>query len=563
MSEKRDWWKHAVFYQIYPRSFYDSDGDGQGDIKGITMKLDYIKSLGVDAIWSCPYFVSPKADNGYDIADYRDIDPSYGTLEDWKTMIKEVHSRGMKFFMDLVVNHTSDEHEWFKDARINKNSPYRDYYIFRQGKDNKEPSNWMSIFGGSTWEYNEPTDDYYFHLFAVKQPDLNWNNPKVLDEVSDIISYWADLGVDGFRLDAFNNIDKDQTFPDVETKPGEKYGYAGQHYISRPGVDKNIHELYKRQLGPKNLVTVAELSYMNDDLARRYIDKDNEEFDMAYIFDMLNFDQVGYDKFSPLPFKVSDMKKSIDHWFNVLHGVGYHALFLGNHDQCRALSRFGNTKQYRNRSGKTLANAMYFLEGIPYIYQGDELGMTNTDFESIDEFDDVEVHNYWKQHVIENHEDPNKVLSVLIERSRDAGRSPIPWDDSKNGGFTSGTPWLKVGSEYKEVNVKAQENDPDSILHFYQKLFKERHESKSVIDGNLEWIDFESDEHMSYIRSSDEEILLSLNNFTENNVKIEIPDDIDLDKGNIILSNTDRTSKLAKNIELLPWECITYKIELN
>lgn len=562
MSEKRDWWKHAVFYQIYPRSFYDSDGDGQGDIKGITMKLDYIKSLGVDAIWSCPYFVSPKADNGYDIADYRDIDPSYGSLEDWKTMIKEVHSRGMKFFMDLVVNHTSDEHEWFKDARTNKNSPYRDYYIFRQGKDNKEPSNWMSIFGGSTWEYNEPTDDYYFHLFAVKQPDLNWNNPKVLDEVSDIINYWADLGVDGFRLDAFNNIDKDQTFPDVETKPGEKYGYAGQHYISRPGVDKNIHELYKRQLGPKNLVTVAELSYMNDDLARRYIDKDNEEFDMAYIFDMLNFDQVGYDKFSPLPFKVSDLKKSIDHWFNVLHGVGYHALFLGNHDQCRALSRFGNTKQYRNRSGKTLANAMYFLEGIPYIYQGDELGMTNTDFKSINEFDDVEVHNYWKQHIIENHEDPNKVLSVLIERSRDAGRSPIPWDDSKNGGFTSGTPWLKVGSEYKEVNVKAQENDPDSILHFYQKLFKERHESKCVIDGNLEWIDFESDEHMSYIRSSDEEILLSLNNFTENNVKIEIPNKIDLGKGTIILSNTGRNGTLTKVIELLPWECITYKIKL-
>ena len=561
MARKRDWWQNAVFYQIYPRSFFDSNNDGEGDIPGITAKLDYIKSLGVDAIWSCPYFVSPKADNGYDVADYRDIDPSFGTLDDWKIMIKEIHKRGMKFLMDLVVNHSSDEHEWFKSARSSKDSPYRNYYIFREGKDGKEPSNWASIFGGSAWEYNEPTDDYYLHLFAVKQPDLNWENPKVMDEISDIIDYWADLGVDGFRLDAFNNSDKDQAFPDVETAPGEKYGYAGKYYVSRPGVDRYIHELYKRELGPRDLVTVAELAYCPDEKIIQYSAPENEEFDMLYFFDMLNFDQDGYDKFSPTGFKVSDLKKTMDHWIRALHGTGYCALFLGNHDQCRPVSRFGNTGEYRIRSAKTLANAMYFLEGIPYIYQGEELGMMNTDFSSIDEFNDVEVFNYWNEHVKEKGEDPKKMLDLLNMRSRDTSRSPMPWNAGLNAGFSESEPWLKIGSEYKTVNVEVQDKDSDSVLNFYRELIKVRHARPSVINGELIWIDMDSDDHMSYIRKNGSETLVCLNNFRDKCVAVSLPSYIAERKGTVLLSNLDRKNVSGGDIELQPWECLTYLIE--
>ena len=561
MTRKRDWWQDAVFYQIYPRSFYDSDNDGQGDLKGIIEKLDYIKSLGVDAIWSCPYFVSPKADNGYDVADYRNIDPVFGSLKDCKLMIEEIHKRGMKFLMDLVVNHTSDEHEWFIKARADKKSPYRDYYIFRDGKNGKEPSNWGSIFGGSAWEYNKETQDYYLHLFAVKQPDLNWENPKIMDEVAAIIDYWADLGVDGFRLDAFNNSDKDQSFPDVETAEGEKYGYAGQYYVSRPGVDRYIHELYKRELGPRDLVTVAELAYCPDEKIRQYADPENEEFDMLYFFDMLNFDQDGYDKFKPIGFKVSDLKKTMDHWIRALHDTGSCVLFLGNHDQCRPLSRFGNTGKYRERSAKTLANAMYFLQGVPYIYQGEELGMTNTDFASIEDFDDVEVLNYWKKHVKENGEDPQEVFRLLNLRSRDTSRSPIPWNDEDYGGFSKVKPWLKVGSEYKTVNVERQDKDPYSVLNFYRKLIKTRHGLDCVIHGDLEWIDYESDEHMSYIRRGKEDTLLSLNNFSEHEVEVMIPEDLCIEKGSILLSNTERSSLKERKILLKPWECLTFIIK--
>lgn len=556
-STDRNWWQDAVFYQIYPRSFFDSNGDGEGDINGITEKLDYIKSLGVDAIWSCPYFPSPKADNGYDVADYRDIDPVFGTMEDWKKMCDEIHRRDMRFIMDLVVNHTSDEHEWFKSARSSRNSPYRSYYIFRDGKpDGSEPSNWMSTFGGSAWEYNEQTEDYYLHLFAVKQPDLNWEEPKVVDEVEDIIAFWADLGVDGFRLDAFNNSDKDQSFPDVETAPGEKYGFASQHYVSRPGVDRNIHELYRRQLGPKGLVTVAEIAYCPSEKALQYCDPGCEEFDMLYFFDMLNFDQNGWDKFDPTGFRVTDLKKALDHWISGLHGVGKFALFIGNHDQCRALSRFGDTGVYRIRSAKTLANAVYFLEGVPYIYQGDELGMTNTDFTSIDEYNDVEVHNYWNEHVVLRGEDPGKILAVLRERSRDAGRTPIPWDDSPNGGFTTGEPWIKVGSEYSTVNVKAQDEDPDSVLNFYRQLIRERHGRKAVIDGTTEWIEFGSDRHMSYIRRDGDEVLVSLNNFTPEEITVELPAGLDTSGLRTVVSNCGG-AVTGDRVVLAPWECIT------
>lgn len=562
VENRRNWWHDAVFYQIYPRSFFDSSNDGNGDLKGITEKLDYIKELGVDAIWICPCFVSPKADNGYDVADYRNIDPDFGTLEDWKEMCEGVHQRGMRLFMDLVVNHTSDEHPWFVSASADRNSPYYDYYIFREGKkDGSEPSNWLSVFGGPAWKYNEATHSYYLHLFAEKQPDLNWRNPKVMDEVSDIIAYWADLGVDGFRLDAFNNIDKDQSFPDVETQPGEKYGFASKYYVSRPAVDEYIHELYKRELGPRNLITVSETAYCPEQKALDYCDPAREEFDMLYMFDLLNFDQEGYDKFAPKSFRVSDLKKVLRYWIDILHGTSYMALFLGNHDQCRPVSRFGNTGLYRKESAKTLASALYFLEGIPYIYQGEELGLINNDFSSIEEFRDVEVFNYWKQHVTEKKEDPEKVLRLLNERSRDTSRAPIPWSDEVNGGFSRGEPWMKVGSEYKMYNVQAEEADPDSVLHFYRKLFRVYHEKINVIKGETEWIDFDSDLHFSYIRKNDDEILVCLNSFSDTEISIKLREDLPLREAKILLSNYDR-KKLSKDpLTLKPWECLVLGLE--
>ena len=557
-NEKRLWWQDAVFYQIYPRSFFDSDGDGEGDLAGITAKLDYIQSLGVDAVWSCPYFPSPKADNGYDVADYCGIDPSFGTLEDWKTMCDEIHKRGMKFLMDLVVNHSSDEHEWFKSARQSKDSPYRNYYIFRDGKpDGSEPSNWMSVFGGSTWEYNEPTNDYYLHLFATKQPDLNWEEPRVMEEIIGVMNFWADLGVDGFRLDAFNNCDKDQSFPDVPVAEGEKYGWASDYYVSRPKVDENIHEMYERVLGPRDLVTVAEIAYCPAEKALEYCMPEREEFDMLYFFDMLNFDQNGFDKFSPTGFRVSDLKKTVDHWNSILHGKGYYALYLSNHDQPRALSRFGNTGEYRTRSAKTLANAMYFLQGVPYIYQGDELGMANSSYTDISQYNDVEVHNTWREKVIEGGEDAEKWLKLFRERSRDTGRAPMAWDATAHGGFTTGTPWLPAVSDYEVCNAAAQENDPDSVLNFYRALIRTRKGKLSVIKGSTEWIDLESDAHMSYIRRYEGETLLSLNNFSEQEITVTLPEGICGCDFTVLLGNCEGAKLCGSSVTLRPWECIT------
>lgn len=556
-ENRRSWWHDAVFYQIYPRSFFDSNNDGNGDLRGISEKLDYIKALGVDAIWICPYFVSPKADNGYDVADYRNIDPDFGTLEDWKEMCEGIHKRGMRLFMDLVVNHTSDEHPWFRSASADRNSPYYDCYIFREGKrDGSEPSNWLSVFGGPAWKYNEATDSYYLHLFAEKQPDLNWRNPRVMNEVADIIAYWAKLGVDGFRLDAFNNIDKDPDFPDVKTLPGEKYGFASKHYVSRPGVDRYIHELYKRELKPRGLITVSETAYCPGQKALDYCDPRREEFDMLYMFDLLNFDQEGYDKFAPKPFRVSDFKKALNYWLEILHGTSYMALFLGNHDQCRPVSRFGNTGAYLKESAKTLASALYFLEGVPYIYQGEELGLINSDFSSIGEFRDVEVFNYWRENVIEKGRDPKEVLSLLNQRSRDTSRAPMPWSDEANGGFSKVEPWMKAYSQYPICNVKAEEEDPDSVLHFYRKLFKVRHERSEIVKGDLEWIDYDSDLHFSYLRKKEDELLICLNSFSEAEIKIDLKEELPLHKAKILLSNYDRKEVGEDPVILRPWECL-------
>ena len=555
-KQEYKWWQNATVYQVYPRSFFDADGDGNGDLRGITAKLDYIKSLGVDVVWSSPYFKSPMADGGYDVADYRDINPMFGTLDDWKEMLHAVHERGMKFVMDLVVNHSSNEHPWFLSARSSKDSPYRDYYYFKPGKDNgDEPTNWASVFGGSAWQKTEETGEYYLHLFAKEQPDLNWSNPKVTDEVVDIMNFWCDLGVDGFRLDAINYMHKNPAFPDVEPMPGSKYGFATEHYASLPPVHDHFKNLNSRVWKPRSAMTVAELAYVDTETGVKYCHPDREELDMLYLFDILNIDQDGFDKFAPLPLDLPLLKRTLNTWQQAMHNNGWLALFIGNHDQPRAVDRFGDTGRYHKQSAKMIAAAMYFLQGTPYIFQGDEIGMTNVSYKSVHDFRDVEVMNTYNEFVLQKGEDEAKWLHLFNTRSRDNGRTPMQWDDTPQAGFTAGTPWIPVNDNYKQINVAAQENDPDSILNFYRKLIKVRKDNQCVIFGDIAFTDLEDKEIFAYTRTYGEHTLLCVCNFTDDNQFFALPENVAGKQGEILLNNYDDVS-ISEGVALRPYECV-------
>ncbi|HIU87775.1 MAG TPA: alpha-glucosidase [Candidatus Avilachnospira avistercoris] len=552
--EKAKWWQDAAVYQIYPRSFYDSNGDGIGDIKGITEKLDYIASLGVDVIWSSPFFVSPWADGGYDIADYRNISPDFGTMEDFEEMIAGIHERGMKFMMDFVGNHTSDEHPWFQAALKDKESPYHDYYIFRKGRDGREPSNWASIFGGSAWEYVPELDEYYLHLFAKKQPDLNWENPKVVSEVLDILDFWADKGVDGYRLDAINYLYKEPDFPDVEPMSGSPYGFATEHYANKPKVHEHFRTLHDKVMAPRGLTTVAEVAYLDEETARGYADPARGELDALYPFDLLNVDQEGYDKFSPLPLDLPKLKKALSHWQNVMHDHGWLALFIGNHDQPRALSRFGDEDQYPVRSAKLLANAMYFLQGTPYIYQGDELGMTVPHYTELSQFRDVEAINALKEGLARG-ESKEHWLKLLDKRSRDGGRAPFSWDTSDHAGFTTGRPWMDVCANYKDINAELEEHDADSVLNFYRRLLKVRKGRSSVLYGRTEFLEIEDPKLLIYERIAEDEILISVNNFSRDELSFRLPDKFQ--GAELLISNCRKPDIRDGVARLRPWEAFT------
>ncbi|SCJ75828.1 Oligo-1%2C6-glucosidase [Anaerotruncus sp. 2789STDY5834896] len=558
LKREEKWWRNATVYQIYPRSFFDANGDGEGDLAGITAKLDYIKSLGVDVVWSCPYFVSPKADNGYDVADYRDIDPAFGTMEQWREMVDGVHRRGMRFVMDFVGNHTSDEHPWFRQACQSKDSPYHDYYIFKPGRaDGSEPSNWMSVFGGSMWEKNPATDEYYLHTFAVKQPDLNWENPKVVDEVVDIMRFWIELGVDGFRLDAINYLYKEPGYPDVEPLPGSKYGFATEHYANKPRVHEHFNTLNRRVFSKYGAMTVAEVAYVDMDTARGYCGPDRQELDMLYPFDILNVDQEGFDKFAPKPLDLPLLKSELARWQTGLHNSGWLALFMGNHDQCRAVSRFGDDGKYWKQSAKMLANCFYMMQGTPYIFQGDEIGMTNVHYDSVDKFRDVEVYNTYREHVIEGGEDPQKWLQLFCDRARDNGRTPMQWDDSKNAGFTTADePWIEVVDNYPRINVASQEKDPDSILNFYRELIAKRKQWDVIAYGDFALLQPDSTELFCYTRHCDGQDLLCANNFTDHEVSFDLPAAFTGENVTVLLQNYPDLA-LSGTVTLRPYECFT------
>lgn len=555
MSEvKKDWYKELVVYQIWPRSFCDSDGDGIGDLKGIYSKLDYLKDLGVNAIWFSPLYPTPNADYGYDIADYRNINPEYGTLDDFKMVLEGAHERGMKVIMDLVVNHTSDEHEWFKESLKGEDNPYHDYYFWRKGKDKKPPNNWLSTFEGGAWEYNEDLDKYYLHVFAKKQPDLNMDNPKVREEVKDIMRFWLDMGVDGFREDVITFISKAEGLPNGFPLPAAT---GIEHYKKGPHLDEYLKEFREDVINKYDCFVVAEGPMMTTSFALPYITEGpNKTLDMMFHFQHMEADCMVTD-WVKVPFSLKKMKGAFSKWQYKLHNKGWNALYIENHDHPRIINRYGSL-DYRVESGKMLA-AMYMLQcGTPFIYQGQEIGMTNVNLTRLDEFKDVLTfnnHNLFKK-LGYNEE---KFVNHANKVSRETARSPVQWNAEENAGFTTGKPWFNICDNYKEVNVEAAENDPDSILHFYRKLIKFKKENKVAIYGKYKEYYPNSSSLYVYERVLNNEKLLVICSFKENSVKFKAPAGYDLSKGELIFNNYNDNKIVNNGFVTKPYEVRVYK----
>lgn len=549
---KKTWWKESVVYQIYPRSFMDSDNDGIGDIKGITSKLDYLKNLGIDVIWLSPVFKSPNDDNGYDISDYEDIMDEFGTMSDFDELLSEAHNRGIKIIMDLVVNHSSDEHKWFVEARKSKDNPYRDYYIWRDGKDGSTPNNWDSIFSGSAWEYDEETNQYFLHLFSKKQPDLNWENENLRQAVYSMMKFWLDKGIDGFRMDVCNLFSKAEGLPDI----GEE-GPEGI-YMNGPKIHDYLHEMNKEVLSKYDIMTVGETPGVSPKHARDYVGEDRDELNMVFHFELMDLPNAS-DKFYKKPYKLTDIKNIFMKWYDGLENIGWNSLFMNNHDQPRMVSRFGNDSKYRIESAKMLATLIHTFKGTPYIYQGEEIGMTNICFDDIKKYRDIETINYYNEKI--KNEDEKSLIERIKITSRDNARTPMQWDDSLNGGFSKSTPWIDVNPNYKQINVKESLEDSNSIFNYYKELIKLRHNNDTIVYGDVKLIYPENESIFAYTRNLDDEQLMVVLNFYENEIDFKIPDNIDINKLETILSNYK--DKIIKNetIKLRPYEAIVYKVK--
>ena len=520
----RTWWKEAVIYQIYPRSFMDSDGDGVGDLKGIISRLDYLKYLGIDVIWMSPVYKSPNDDNGYDISDYKAIMDEFGTMDDFDELLAEAHKRGIKIVMDLVVNHTSDEHKWFVESRKSTDNPYRDYYIWREGKDSQTPpNNWGSCFSGSAWQYDETTSMYYLHLFSKKQPDLNWDNPKVRQEVFDMMTWWCDKGIDGFRMDVISMISKVPELPDGEIKG--LYGDYAPYAVNGPNVHRYLQEMNEKVLSKYDLMTVGETPEVTTELAKQYAGEDTHELNMVFQFE--HVDSKGkYAKWTDEKMPLTTLKNILSRWQTELYGKAWNSLFLDNHDQPRAVSRFGDDRpEYREASAKMLATCLHMMQGSPYVYQGEELGMTNYPFQSPEDFRDIEsinAYKEWCESGIVSHEE---FWPCLLWLSRDNARTPMQWDDSEQAGFTTGTPWIAVNPNYKEINAKAETADPNSVFHYYKKLIALRKQTPIMVYGKYEPLFEESEDWFVYTRTLENEKLLVVCSFTDQETAFTIPEE--------------------------------------
>ncbi len=536
-GQKRTWWKEAVIYQIYPRSFADSNGDGIGDLGGIIEHLPYLQELGVDVIWLSPVYKSPNDDNGYDISDYQDIMTEFGTMEDFDRMLADAHSRGIKIVMDLVVNHTSDEHAWFVESRKSKDNPYRDYYIWKDAKDGKEPNNWQSCFSGSAWQWDEATGMYYLHCFSKKQPDLNWENPKVRDAVFDMMTWWCEKGIDGFRMDVISMISKDPAYPDGEVKDGI-YGDMSPYVCNGPHVHEYLQEMNRRVLSRYDLLTVGEAAGVTIDEAKKYASLDGKELGMVFQFehtDCISQGEAVVGKWNHAKPKMPAVREILNKWQLELEGKAWNSLYWDNHDQPRAVSRFGNdAAEWRVLSAKMLATCLHMMQGTPYIYQGEEIGMTNMHFTGIDDCRDLEEINAWNQYVVDHKMvEPEEMLKCFDAIARDNARTPMQWDDSSQAGFTTGTPWIGVNPNYKEINAKNALADPDSVFYYYQKLIRLRHANPVIVYGTFRPLMMDSETIYAYQRELEGKVLTVACNWTDQ----EQPCDLFEQGGEELISN--------------------------
>ena len=547
---QKTWWKEAVIYQIYPRSFMDSNADGIGDLKGITSRLDYLKYLGIDVIWLSPVYKSPNDDNGYDISDYQAIMDEFGTMDDFDEMLKEAHARNIRIVMDLVVNHTSDEHQWFVESRKSKENKYLDYYIWREGKDaSTPPNNWGACFGGSAWEYDNETKMYYLHLFSKKQPDLNWDNPNVRNEVFDMMTWWCEKGIDGFRMDVISMISKTKEMPDGEVH--DLYGDFAPYCIHGPNVHKYLQEMNEQVLSKYDIMSVGETAGVTTDQAKKYAGEDTNELNMVFQFEHVESDGK-YGKWTDEKFPLTTLKEIMSRWQTELYGKAWNSLFWDNHDQPRAVSRFGNdSPQYRETSAKMLATCLHMMQGTPYIYQGEELGMTNYPFQNMKEFRDIESFNAYNEWCKSGHLSHETFWPCLTFKSRDNARTPMQWDTSKHAGFTAATPWIAVNPNYTQINAKAQTADQNSVFHYYKKLITLRKQHPIIVYGSYELLLKESEQIFAYTRTLEQEKLLVVCNFTDTAVSFQIPEEFKNAK--CLIANTERSYQ-DTDIQLKPYE---------
>ncbi|WP_160723831.1 glycoside hydrolase family 13 protein [Bacillus sp. USDA818B3_A] len=551
----KKWWKESIAYQVYPRSFMDSNGDGIGDLKGVTSKLDYLKDLGIDVIWLSPMFKSPNDDNGYDISDYQDIMTEFGTMADFDELLEGVHQRGMKLILDLVINHTSDAHPWFIESRSSKDNPKRDWYIWSDGKDGKEPNNWESIFSGPAWKYDESTDQYFMHIFSTRQPDLNWENPEVRDALYDMVNWWLDKGIDGFRVDAISHIKKEPGFPDMPNPENLDYVPCFPKMMNVDGIDEFLTDFSQKTIKNYDIMTVGEANGVGLDDADKWVGEDNGYFNMIFQFEFLGL----WDKDADDRVDVRALKKNLTKWQKGLEGRGWNALFIENHDQPRRVSSWGNDRELWKESAKMLGALYFLMQGTPFIYQGQEIGMTNVKFHSIDDYDDVGMVNYYRVET-EKGRSHDEIMEIIWKQCRDNARTPMQWDASNKGGFTAANrTWLGVNPNFKEINVESQINDPDSILSFYKKLIRLRKDNPLFVYGTYDLLLPNHKRLFVYTRRLAGRRVIVINNFSEKSTRFKVPTNVTYTASELVLNNYDQADKkLRREFTLKPYETRVY-----
>lgn len=552
----RNWWKEAIAYQVYPRSFMDSNGDGIGDLQGIISKLDYLKDLGIDVIWICPMYKSPNDDNGYDISDYQDIMDEFGTMEDFTQLLSEVHARGMKLIIDLVINHTSDEHQWFIESKSSKDNPKRDWYVWRDGKDGKEPNNWESIFNGSAWQLDEESGQYYLHIFSTKQPDLNWENPEVRTALYDMINWWLDQGIDGFRVDAISHIKKDQTFSDMQNDTDQPYIHAWEKYMNVDGIQPFLEELKQETFSKYDIMTVGEANGVSVDEIDQWVGEVNGKFNMVFQFEHLGL----WDAEGKKTLDIKGLKNVLTRWQKGLENNGWNALFIENHDKARIVSTWGNDKEYWYESATSIAAMYFFMQGTPFIYQGQEIGMTNVQFASIEEYNDVAIKGMYASKMSEGktHEE---IMDIIWSSSRDNSRTPMQWSAEQNAGFSSGTPWIGINPNYVEINVENQLKDEQSIYHFYKKMIQLKKSQDVFTYGTYDLLLPDHEFVYAYSRTLGDEQVIVISNLGATSVSVDKMAERAFEFDNLLLTNKDvQPHEAMHSFEMAPFETRIYKM---